>query len=126
MGWIILWLIMAVVVAIIAASKGKNAFAWGLYGFLIWPIALVHILVTSADGPAIERQAMAAGRVKCLHCAEMIMAEAKVCRFCGRDVPRPSYLMPYSAPEETPRAPNPTASTLQSIFIVDNDGKPRQ
>ncbi len=46
MGWVILWLVMGGVVAIIANSKGKNAVAWFIYGALIWPIALTHILVT--------------------------------------------------------------------------------
>lgn len=46
------WLVMGGVVAIIAKSKGKSAFLWFLYGFVIWPIALVHILVTKAPPPA--------------------------------------------------------------------------
>ncbi len=46
------WIVMAVVVAIVANSKGRSPVAWFFYGFLIWPIALVHILVskpTKAD-----------------------------------------------------------------------------
>jgi len=45
MGWVALWVTMAVVVGIIANSKGYDALPWALYGFLAWPIALTHILV---------------------------------------------------------------------------------
>jgi len=85
MGWIALWLVMAVVVAIVAGSKGRNPFAWGLYGFLVWPIALVHILVTPS-GPGAHDPA--ARRTACPHCAEEILEDALVCKHCGRDVKR--------------------------------------
>lgn len=48
MEFLFFWLVMGGVVAIIANSKGKSALAWFFYGLLIWPIALVHILVTKA------------------------------------------------------------------------------
>lgn len=87
MGLIILWVIMALIVAIIAGSKGRSGFAWFLYGFLIWPIALVHALVASSTPKAGEKRAAAEGRKKCPFCAEMIKAEAKVCPHCQRDLP---------------------------------------
>jgi len=37
---------MAVIVAMIANSKGKSPTSWLLYGLVIWPIALVHILIS--------------------------------------------------------------------------------
>ncbi|WP_268894533.1 hypothetical protein [Rhodovarius lipocyclicus] len=40
---------MATIVAIIANSKGESAVAWWFYGFMIWPIALVHILVKETE-----------------------------------------------------------------------------
>lgn len=49
MEWVIFWLIMGGVVALIANSKGKNALHWFLYGAAIWPIALTHIIVTKPD-----------------------------------------------------------------------------
>lgn len=49
MEWVVLWLVMGGVVAIIANSKGKSALAWFFYGALIWPIALAHILVSKSE-----------------------------------------------------------------------------
>lgn len=49
MFFLVLWVIMAIIVAIIANSKGRSPFMWGLYGFAIWPIALVHILVSKDE-----------------------------------------------------------------------------
>jgi hypothetical protein len=46
---------MAFVVAIIARSKGHHPALWFLYGLLIWPIALVHILVAKRDEERLAR-----------------------------------------------------------------------
>ena len=40
---------MGAVIAVIAVSKGKRGALWFLYGFLIWPVALVHVIVTKRD-----------------------------------------------------------------------------
>jgi hypothetical protein len=77
---------MAFVVAIIARSKGHHPALWLLYGLLIWPIALVHILVIERDDDRLARWGYADPVMKCPHCAEMIKREAKVCKHCGRDV----------------------------------------
>lgn len=49
MGILVIWVIMACVVAIIAKSKDRSFFLWFLYGFAIWPIALTHILVKKPE-----------------------------------------------------------------------------
>ncbi len=38
--------IPAVCVAIIANSKNRSAVGWFLYGLLVWPIALTHVIVS--------------------------------------------------------------------------------
>jgi energy-coupling factor transporter transmembrane protein EcfT len=72
---LILGPIFGLIVGIIAKLKSRGFWIWWLYGFLIFPIALIHVIFVSN------------GKPRCPHCAERIHKEAKVCRFCGRDIP---------------------------------------
>lgn len=42
---------------------------------------------SSSQAPAVDIASPSADRRACPHCAEQILVDAKVCRFCGRDVP---------------------------------------
>ena len=87
MEFVVFWVIGGIIVAIIASNKGRNGCAWFVYGFLLWPIALVHILVSRPNQEAVEERALERGeRKKCPHCAELIKKDARVCRYCHRDV----------------------------------------
>lgn len=46
MELLIFWIIMAVVTAMVARSRGRSGLGFFLYGMLIWPIALTQALLT--------------------------------------------------------------------------------
>ena len=64
-------LLLSVIPAYIAQTKGKSFGAWYVYGLFLLPITFVHSLILGRD----DR--------KCPHCAELVKLEAIVCKHCG-------------------------------------------
>ena len=65
----------------------RNRAAQGAWlGLLLGPIGIIIILVLTP----LPEVAHVDPQRKCPYCAEMILAEAKVCRYCQREVPEDS------------------------------------
>ncbi len=80
-------LVIGLIPASIAQSKGHDFFAWYVYGVLLFIVALIHALVLGPDHAGLDRRATAGGALmKCPRCAELIRREAKVCRFCSHEI----------------------------------------
>ena len=67
-------------------SKGM----WIFLMFLLGPLASIPYHILNRWGNVITKDRIAAetsaGLKKCPHCAEMVKQEARVCRYCQRDI----------------------------------------
>lgn len=86
MAILLIAVLIGLIPALIAKGKGRSFGLWWFYGAALFIVALPHSLLMSANAEGIERQQRADGMKKCEHCAEFIKADAKVCRYCARDV----------------------------------------
>lgn len=102
MELIFIAILIGLIPAAIAKSKGRSFIGFWIYGALLFIVALPHALLMKTDAKFLEANALSNGGRKCPHCAEVVKAEAKVCRFCHRDLPsldlagKDQHLMKYS------------------------------
>ena len=69
--------VLGVIVGAIAQAYGRSFVDWFSYGFLVFPVALIHVLIAGRSTAMLT---------KCPHCAELVKSEAKVCRYCHREL----------------------------------------
>jgi len=81
--------LIGIVPALIANRKGRSFIKWWIYGTLIFIVALIHALVVKPDIESINRKKAEEGFRKCPFCAEWVRNEAKVCRYCNREIQPP-------------------------------------
>lgn len=82
-------IIIGLIPAYIAKTKGYSFGQWWFYGSALFIIALPHSLIMKPDNESLEREQLANGMKKCLFCAEIIKTDAIVCKYCSRDLSPP-------------------------------------
>lgn len=86
MEFFLVAIVLGIIPALIAQSKGRSFIGWWIYGFLLFIVALVHSLIIKKDPQAIEKELIDNGMRKCPFCVEMVREEAIKCKHCGSDI----------------------------------------
>jgi len=83
---LILSILSAVITSSIATNKGRGGCLWFIIGFFFSLFGPLLALLLSDRSESLGSNTPDTGMKKCPHCAEKIQGEAKVCRYCGRDI----------------------------------------
>lgn len=83
MELVVLWIVGAVIVGIIAGSRGRVGFGWFMLSLLFSPLLMgILVLALGRPGPVVGAIS-AETHTRCLDCKEVVRRDARKCKHCG-------------------------------------------
>ena len=121
LGIVTIGALICLLPAYIAHRKGASFWKWWFVGALLFIVALPADMLMKSNAKALEQRQLAAGMKKCPDCAELVKADALVCRYCGREMQQgtaaAALTMPAAAPIVQPmKAPLSRAGKIASAW----------
>ena len=110
---IIIWIFFGLLTANIADSKGRPFWTWLIYGFLCFPLAILYLAMSK---PSDEALVSSGEYRKCPFCAEVVRSEAKICRYCGKELPE--IEVEVTVPDDNEQLVNRTEAFLKIIGAI--------
>jgi hypothetical protein len=97
MSLLVIAALLGLIPAFIAQSKGRSFGAWWLYGFLLFIVAIIHVLFVTQRNTVGTVASDSTGPMRdCPYCAEPVKYQATKCKHCGSEIesmpiPEPKY-----------------------------------
>lgn len=97
MSFLVIAALLGLIPAFIAQSKGRSFGGWWLYGFLLFIVAIIHVLFVPSLNSSVATVADSQGPMRdCPYCAEPVKYQATKCKHCGSEIesmplPEPKY-----------------------------------
>lgn len=116
MELLVFWLLCGVLAAAIASSRGGSGSGGMLLGLLLGPFGIAFAFFLGGDRARADKALRSGQLKKCPQCAELVQAEARICKHCHSDLP-PDPLRPTD-PRLTSSAGQPSGHHAFNPRIV--------
>lgn len=83
---LLIQILVGLITAIVANSKGRSFWGWWIYGALFSPFALIYALLLKRDDRAIQRNHQQKNRIQCPQCEELIPPNSSHCSHCNKEI----------------------------------------